>query len=310
MNKIFFTILLALTTFFAFGQKSQMDSKLSKVTETQTIPLWNIYVPNANSRDTYFTIHNILEAHKYSKGKGIKVGILDWGFGFSNYRALYAGGECFNGNHQNFDKNNEHGLWMATVLKEIAHECEIYALGTFIPNDEMKWIDAMTEAIEWAIENKVDILTLSHQKITDKNREKFDTIVNKAIANNIVTTFIHYDNPNNILPNMLSRKHNYNRDPDINIFHFDYNVLLINNYINYLEEGDTNAKFRLYLSLSSMSPVTAGFVAILKSINGGLKPVEYKNILMQTSYQMEYNGENADHIVDIGKAVKYLKEQY
>jgi len=109
---------------------------------------------------------------------------------------------------------------------------------------------------------------------------------------------------------MLSRKHNYNRDPDINIFHFDYNVLLINNYINYLEEGDTNAKFRLYLSFSSMSPVTAGFVAILKSINRGLTPLEYKNILIKTSYQMEYNGENADHIVDIGKAVKYLKEQY
>jgi len=158
------------------------SNKQSAVAKTQTESLWNIYIPDANSRDTYFTMHNISEAHKYSKGKGIKVGILDWGFGFSKYRALYAGGECFNGNRQNFDGNNEHGLWMATVLKEIAPECEIYALGTFIPNDETKWVDAMEKGIEWAIENKIDILTLSHQQITDKNRERFDKIVNKAIA--------------------------------------------------------------------------------------------------------------------------------
>lgn len=39
-----------------------------------------IYFNNANSRDTYFTVHNVKEAHKYSKGKGIKVGIIDWCF--------------------------------------------------------------------------------------------------------------------------------------------------------------------------------------------------------------------------------------
>jgi hypothetical protein len=287
-----------------------LGMRFAKSSSANSSSLWNICIPQANSRDTYFTIHNINEAHKYSKGKGIKIGILDWGFGFSKHRALYAGGECFNGYRDNFDENSEHGYWMASVLKEIAPECEVYALGTFIPNDETSWIDAMAKGINWAIENNIDILTLSHQQITNKNRDRFDAIVNKAITNNIATTFIHYDNPNNILPYMLGNRHSYKRAPDINIFHYDYNTLLINEYMNYLEKGDEAAKSRLYLSLSSTSPVTAGFIAILKSINGRLTPREYKNILVQTSYQMEYNGEYADHVVDIGSAVRYLMEQY
>jgi hypothetical protein len=65
-----------------------------------------------------------------------------------------------------------------------------------------------------------------------------------------------------------------------------------------------------------MSPVTAGFVAILKSVNGNLSPAEYKEILVKTSYRRYYKGVadfedgNAEHVVDIGKAVAYLKENY
>jgi len=39
-----------------------------------------IRFPNANSRQTYFTIHNIWEAWEISKGAGVKVGILDHSF--------------------------------------------------------------------------------------------------------------------------------------------------------------------------------------------------------------------------------------
>jgi hypothetical protein len=46
----------------------------------------------SNLRDYYDTIHNIAEAHKLSKGKGIKVGLLDWGFGYLKHSGLYTGG--------------------------------------------------------------------------------------------------------------------------------------------------------------------------------------------------------------------------
>jgi hypothetical protein len=49
-----------------------------------------LYFPNANSRPTYFTIHNILPAWETSMGEGVKVGILDHSFGFQIHEGLYA----------------------------------------------------------------------------------------------------------------------------------------------------------------------------------------------------------------------------
>jgi len=65
-----------------------------------------------------------------------------------------------------------------------------------------------------------------------------------------------------------------------------------------------------------MSPVTAGFVALLKSINNELLPEEYKAILVETSYSMNYKAAierdsgDCSNIVDIGKAVEFLIRNY
>lgn len=156
-----------------------------------------------NNRDSYDSIHNITEAHKLSKGKGIKIGLLDWGFGYMNHSSLYTDGLNFTDNTYNFNHLSEHGYWMTNALREVAPECETYALGTYIHDSEDKWVDALIDAINWSIENNMDILTLSHKKISSVNRTRFDEAVNKSNKKVIVTTFIHYSNPNNILPDGL-----------------------------------------------------------------------------------------------------------
>jgi hypothetical protein len=264
--------------------------------------------PNANSRDTYFSVHNIAPAHALHRGEGVKIGILDWGFGFSENEELYAGGLDFSNNPYNFNHVNEHGLWMAQVLKEIAPGSEVYALGTFIPDNENEWVDALIEAVNWSIENDIEILTMSHQRIArDDNRTRFDEAVNRAIEHGIVTTFIHYDNPNNILPwglfSYREGQDGYRRTPDINIYHYDYNTLFVTQFLEYERRGHPEQS---YMSVSSMSPVTAGFVAILKNVNDGLSPAEYKDILIRTSYSTDYDGAYVERVVDIGNAVRYL----
>lgn len=273
---------------------------------------------DANSRETYFSLHNIKEAWEVSKGAGVKVGILDWGFGFKEHERYYAGGRDFSGNDYNFNHVSEHGYWMRNVLKEIAPECEVYALGTFVPDDESKWVDALSEALDWAIENDIDILTLSHQKISDKNRARFDVAVNKAVEHNIVTTFIHYGNPNNILPDGFWSYDNSEeeRNPDINIFHYDYNTLFVTQYLAAQTSGVFGGGngYIPFLSVSSMSPVTAGFIAILKGIDNSLTPAEYKDIMQLTSYRMHYKDaapfgeDDVERVADIGKAAAYLQE--
>ena len=259
--------------------------------DAQSNDLWNIHFPDANSRDTYASIHNLKEAHKTATGSGIKVGILDWGFGFADHEGFYAGGKDFmkfSFHEENFNHASEHGFWMAQTLKEIAPDAEIYALGTYSPDDEEEWVDAMIEAIDWSMDNDIDILTLSHQAISSKNRERFDQAVNDAIASGIVTTFIHYDNPDNILPWGIWNSEGegyYQRAADINIFQYDYNTLFTENYARISENADFASNYRqeLFLSVSSMSVVTGGFVALLKEADNTLTPQQCKEILISTS---------------------------
>lgn len=275
---------------------------------------------NANSRDTYFTLHNVKQAQSISKGKGIKVGILDHYFGCEVNKDLYTGTVDFLDDSEALNKISEHGYWMANTLKEIAPECDIYAINT-LDRDEDKKVTAMIKAIDWAIENKIDILTYSDAKISEKNRHRFDAAVNKAVENNIVTTFIHYDNPNNIWPDGMHSGWTLNkgiREPDLNILNYDYNVLFMDKYEKYNKMGnDISGGDNIpYFSISSTSPVTAGFIAILKSVNNKLSPNEYRDILKKTSYKMTFKDpftlkeSECSSVADIGKAVIFLKEIY
>lgn len=265
----------------------------------------------ANSRDTIFSIHNVKKAHEITKGKGIKVGIIDRFFGYEKHPQLYAGGSNFSENVRSFQLIEEHGYWMALTLREVAPEVEIYALNIDF-DDENKKVDSMIKAINWAIENELDVLSYSSSRFSEENEEKLNQVVKKAIENNIVTTFIHYYFDENILPDGLFAYKgplDYNRrEPDLNIFHYDYSVLILPQYFEYQGLSPEEAAKHAFLSISSTSPVTAGFVALLKSINNDLSPSEYKRILRDTSKEMIYDGEVCPRVVDIYEALQYISK--
>ncbi len=73
-------------------------------------------------------MHNISKAHEITRGKGIKVGIIDRYFGYEKHPDLYAGGSNFSEDDRSFLSLDEHGYWMALTLSEVAPEAEIYAL--------------------------------------------------------------------------------------------------------------------------------------------------------------------------------------
>jgi len=271
---------------------------------------WFISFSNANTRPTYDTFHNINKAQELATGNGIKVGIIGKYFGYKNNTHIYAGGKDFSGNKASFEEIAEHGLWMATTLKEIAPDAEIYALCAR-DKDRAKEAENISKAIDWAIENNIDILTYSAETFRIEDRKIIDEAVYKAISNNIVTTFIHYDLPKNIFPEGFfpPSKDLYCRDADVNIFHFDYNLMMIFKYVNFLKLGrevGNNIGAHPYFSNSSMSPVLAGIVAMMKEINNDLPQAEYRNILIETSKEIEYNGYNVKNSVDAYDAVNFL----
>jgi hypothetical protein len=234
---------------------------------------------NANSRPTYFSVHRIAEAQRIATGRGVKVGIIDHYFGFDANRSLYADGVDFLGDEESFRRIGEHGLWLTRTLKEIAPDAEVYALNA-TSTDEAKKTAAMVKAIQWAAEHHLSAITYSNRAFSPQYRKQIDAAVEAATAAGVNCVFIHYTHPANLLPfPMASTKSepSYDREPDVNVYHYDYNVLMLRG----------NEKAPPFLSLSSTSVVTAGVLAMMREIDGTLTPADYKRVLMETAKPYE-----------------------
>lgn len=268
-----------------------------------------LYFPDANSRPTYFSIHRLAEAWATSRGAGVKVGILDHSFGFKVHPGLYAGGKNFQTGEwgESFDSVSHHGSWMARTLREVAPDVEIYALGTYA-SDEAQRVDAMIAAIDWAVENGLDVLTYSATRFSPEQRPRLDEAVDRALAHGVAVVFIHYPHPGNILPTWLGpRSGDDEREPDLNVLQYDYSVVFTQRYGEWMEKGDSSG-YRPFLSISSTSPVTAGVYAMVKSLRPELGPAEIRRLLMETSRSMEFEGHTAPRVLDAAAAVAAARE--
>lgn len=271
----------------------------------QEVPFALVF-PGANSRETWFSMHGVREAQALSKGAGIKVGVLDHLFGTQRHLELYAGGVNFLGDDQawKLTDKDEHGYWMTLALREIAPEVEVYALNTS-SRDETTRVDAMVKAIDWAIENGLDVLTYSNRPFSPEGRERLDPAVGRAHAAGVVTTFIHYGEPGNLLPGGLFPGLEDGRDPDVHVLHFDYSLIFVRDYAR-IQRGEQTRGYRPFLSLSSTSPVTAGVVAMMRSLEPDLSPARCQEILRATARSIDYGGKVVPRCLDAAAAVRHV----
>jgi len=277
-----------------------------------------LHVGDANSRANYFSVHNIWTAREHTTGKGVKVGILDWCFDYENQSDYYAGFEDFTGIPIPSGQGPEHGYWMATVLREIAPDAEIYALNAVSMSlSENKWVDAMVRAVDWAIEHDLDVLTLSHQRISEAARGPWDAALERAYAAGVVTTFLHTPHERNLMPGFMSKESWETAGFDVNIFSYDYNTLLAFHLKQYFETPElfTSGEEEFYHSASSTSPVLGGFVALLLELDPDLTPDQCREILIETSYPARFkrtpesDAALVPRVVDMGAAVEQLLTQ-
>lgn len=277
---------------------------------------------NANSRQTHFTLHNIARAHEKAKGRGVKVGVMDWLFGMDGHRELYAGCADISGHPEYLSEACGHGMGMATTLKEIAPECEVYAINAVVYGEggEELRLELFEKGIEWAIDNRMDILTYSHAAFTGEDKARADAAVRRAVENGITTTFIHNDSEYNIFPYgcmEFNAREGFSREPDLNILHFDYNTLFPSTYEKYSDALRAGEKIRSgdmvpFFSFSSMSVVLGGFAAIIKQLRPDFLSGQIRDLLVRTSYRIEAKGQDwydinpCGRVVDIGRAVEEL----
>jgi hypothetical protein len=283
-----------------------LSAFLTMVRVRQEVPFALVF-PGANSRETYFSMHRIRDAQSLCKGRGVKVGILDHLFGTERHPGLYAGGNNFLDESERWkltDKD-EHGYWMAIVLREVAPEVQIYALNTS-SRDEKTRVEAMAKAIDWAIENRIDVLTYSNRPFSPEGRARLDPAVRKAHAADIVTTFIHYGEPGNLLPGGLFPDLEDGREPDVHVLHYDYGVVFVRDYARF-QQGQEVRGYRPFLSLSSTSPVIAGVVALMRGLKPELSPAQCQEILRTTARPLEFEGKNVPRCLDAAAAVRHVE---
>ena len=262
--------------------------------------------PGGNSRETYFTLHNVKAAQAWSTGSGIKVGILDHSFATQLHPGLYAGARNFvEGNDEFLTTREWHGYWMATVLHEIAPGAKIYALNTYSFAGQAQRAKAMCDAITWAIENKLDVLSYSAAAFDGESRTLLDAALQRAHDAGIVTTFLHVAEPGNILPSGLWSGTEDGREPDVNVLQFDYSVVFIDDYRKAI--AGQEPRQRPFLSLSSTAPVVAGVVALIKNLKPDLTPAECQAILRETSRPLDYDGRKPPRVLDALAAVERVK---
>ncbi len=159
-----------------------------------------LMLPDANSHETYFTIHNLRAAQQIARGSGVKVGILDHYFGFADHADLYAGGE------------------------------------NFLPTD--------------------------------------------------------------------------GREPDLNILQFDYSRVFVDKLLRWQSGQASGIGNHPFLSISSTSPVTAGLVALLLSVNPLLEPKTIKRLLVETSRPVTLEGMTGRHVPDVLAALRRVRRAH
>ncbi|MBN2626169.1 MAG: S8/S53 family peptidase [Spirochaetales bacterium] len=270
-----------------------------------------IHYSKGNSHPTYFTIHKIRKGWDYSKGKGVKIGILDHNFGIDDYSLLYSGyyDARKDKSYREIFENCDHGYWMASTLHEIAPEAEIYAIGITTTHEDI-FVQELEDAISWAIEKEIDILTYSQARLSEDARKELKPILDKAYSSGIITCFLHFPNPRNILPSDIDPSiEGIDNSADFGVYNRDYSVLLPSNLKSKNNQIELEG-YNPFLSVSSKPIVTAGIIAMMVSAAPEIDRIDIEGILKTTSYNFEDEEHYLENAIDAKAAIEYSMAHY
>jgi len=262
--------------------------------------------PESASGDTHLSVHNIHSAHEITLGSGTKVGILDHSFEMASHPELYAGGKVFSemGSSSARARETHHGYWMALTLREVAPESRIFALEIPTKGAGAR-VDAMVEAMDWAVEQDLDVVTYCGGEFSPAERAVLDLVIEKTVQAGIVVVFVDYPHPLNLLPGGFGGPSEAgDQSPDLNIFSYDCTALFGNGFVAFMEpDDDVITRHRPFLARPAAGSVTAGVVALVRSVSPEASPREIKKVLVATSRPVKYRGLTANRVPDAFEAV-------
>jgi subtilisin family serine protease len=121
-------------------------------------------------------------------GRDVRVAIIDSGVNPEHpHVAGVAGGVCVNadGEGSNYLDYIGHGTAVAGAIREKAPGALLYAIKVFDQRLRTN-VETIIRAIEWAIENEMDVVNLSLGTVRESHRERFERVVARAAERNVV----------------------------------------------------------------------------------------------------------------------------
>ncbi len=233
---------------------------------------------------------NVTEAQKLATGKNVVVAIVDWLFDKDDeslQNRLVKPGSVVEGAGV-FDMGKAgHGTWMAGELVKIAPDVKIMPIRIRPGNP-----DDYIKAIEYAIKNGADIISLSHQAVPKAKQQDLDKAIEKASQKGITFVYIHYEGKRGdvIIPCPIEFANKYNKNKRI--------FVVGTNFIN-------EASFPYTWGFSQTAPIVSGVIAMLKELDANLTPVEIKKILLKSNNTIR----SGYPMLDALKAVERVKKR-
>lgn len=231
---------------------------------------------------------NIYNIRKYGyTGKGIKIAIIDGGINQFSENMIIKSGYNFTDNNDNYEDKDGHGTAIASIIKSkefgIAFDSEIYALKINLEYDQ-KSINLVIDAIEWCIQNKMDIINMSFG-FTGYESIEFENKCREAYDSGICIVCAAGNNP---MAQGLAIPANYNST--IAISSIDDNNKISDKssfgkgvdfccYGEGISAYDLNGKIINVSGTSFAAPCVSAIIALLKEQNSSLTCREIYELL-------------------------------
>ena len=270
-----------------------------------------------DSESNTLAFHKIEEAWKISKGKGVKVAVLDWLFDMSlEASAKYVDPISLVPNQDVGSSEPWHGEWMAEIVHRIAPEAKIIPIRARPPKSEdpdenlgqESYEQYLIEGIRYAADRGAVAVTNSMGPV--KHTEELVDAVNYAEKRGTVFIDVH--------PEYLEKKDGsyiFCDSAQCSPLIIHTGIVSVPEYPLTPEASrdiytwpyETDPKFRDGWGFSNGPPTVAGVIALMKSVNPDLSVKAVKDLLIRTADMKDgFRVLNAEKAMD--ETVKMMKE--
>jgi len=264
--------------------------------------------PGENIKTNFINYHNIDKTRQITRGRGVKVVVLDWMFNIkSDSSGKYINPVSLVPNQDIGAYQPWHGEWMAEIIHQIAPDCKIIpvrARPASVENEdalsEKPYEKYIIEGIRLAADKGAVAVTNSMGPL--KQSEELNKAVRYAEKRGTVFIDVHpeylkIENKRYVLCDSVQLNSlivhcgivsvpEYPRKPDPlrDIYTWPYQI---------------NPVYKDGWGYSNGPPIVAGVIALMKAVNSDLSVRQIKNILIRTA-----RNENGFKVLDAEAAVK------